>query len=372
MKLKGLIPDSQQYVNQAQPYWKFGLYQDGKPVVDRLLHHACFNLGYIDEYGIVDFVSDVVKSNKPEIAESYTPNAPLYLNDISFKFSQKLYDITNGYKSFYALSGSDANEGAVKLASAYHNVIGDTRKNVVSLIRSYHGSTMMTSSLGSDSLMANPFYTMDPHPDVIRVDVDFDIDSINWSEVSCFVVETCSYGRGLHPFSKEFWQKLKYIRAAYDVLIVIDDIFMGGGKGHSYVGWHDLPIKPDIATMGKAITGGFFPLSMVLYNERVDKRLGDKFIWEHGFTYNFSLPGIASAYKYIQILEEQNLLNGADDLIERATDLFNRNGKMLENHGTIFRSETIHGTHMYMIPLNADDEYFEVLESNLKDKTIII
>lgn len=372
MKLQGIIPDTQQNINQAQPYWRFGLYQDGKPVVDRLLHHACFNFGYIDEYNIVDYVSDIVKNNKPEIAETYTPSSQLYLNDITFKFSQKIYDITNGYKSFYSLSGSDANEGAVKLASAYHSKKGEDRKKIVSLIRSYHGSTMLTSSLGSDALAMNPFYTMDSYQNVIRVDVDFNIDSIDWTEVSCFVIEPCSYGRGLHPFSKEVWQKLEYIRDVFDVLIIIDDIFMGGGKGHSYVGWSDLPIKPDISTMGKAITGGFFPLSMVLYNKKVDKQLGDKFVWEHGFTYNFSLPGIAAAYKYIQILEDKMFLNNADDLINKATEVFNHNGKVLENHGTIFRCESIHGTHLYMIPINADDEYFEALESNLKDETILI
>jgi len=365
MTFKGLIPFEQKKVSLPPQYWKFGIINNGSYVIDPLLHWGCFFLGYTDEYGIVDYVSNIVKSNKPEIAENIQYDENYYLNHISFKLADKLYNITNGYKSFYALSGSDANEGAIKLASAYHKYKGNTRKKIVSLLNSYHGSTMLTSSIGSDNLLNDPFYTLEPYQNILRIRREFDIKDIEWDDVACFVVETCSYGNGMVPFSKEFWEKLQYIQKEYDVLIIIDDIFFGGGKTGNYVGWKHLPITPDIFTMGKAITGGYFPLSITLYNQKVDEALPKDFIWDHGYTYSFSLSGIASAYRYLEILEEHKLLDRYNIIIKEAINIFSKYSKILNSFGLTFLIETSRGPKLYIIPLTADDKYFEILRNNL-------
>jgi adenosylmethionine-8-amino-7-oxononanoate aminotransferase len=183
------------------------------------------------------------------------------------------------------------------------------------------------------------------------------------------MIEPCSYGSALLPPTDEWWAHLDKIRTDHDVVIIFDDIFTGGGKTGNYVGWHDTPIKPDISTMGKAITGGFFPLSMVLYNERIENVLPEGFFWEHGFTYSFSLAGIASAIKYLDILERDNLLEKHDEIVERAISVFENNGHVVTSrYGLIFkaaRSDDEQDKHFYVIPLNADDEYFEALQENL-------
>ena len=65
----------------------------------------------------MDYVSNNMKT-KPEVAESFIMEDKLRLNDVSWTLAEKLYTMS-GYKSIFALSGSDANEGAIKLASAY-------------------------------------------------------------------------------------------------------------------------------------------------------------------------------------------------------------------------------------------------------------
>ena len=365
MKFKGLITYEQKNIDLPPQHWKFGIIDNDKYIIDPLLHWGCFLLGYTDDYGIIDYVSDILKSNKPEIAENIQYDDNYYLNHISFKLADKLYDITNGYKSFYALSGSDANEGAIKLASAYHKSKGNNRKKIVSLINSYHGSTMLTSSIGSDNLLNDPFYTLNPYQDILRIQRDFDIKDIEWDNVVCFVAETCSHGNGMIPFSNEFWEKLQYIQKEHDVLIVIDDVFFGGGKTGTYIGWKNLPITPDIFTMGKSITGGYFPLSITLYNEKVDKSLPNNFSWDHGYTYSFSLSGIASAYRYLEILEEHKLLNNYDILVKEATSIFSKYAKILSSFGLTFLIETKQGPKAYIIPLTANDKYFEILRNDL-------
>jgi len=364
---KALLTAKQGAVTLEKEYWDYGIVIDNKKIVDHMLHHSCFTLGY-NQPRIVDAVSNVVRNIKPEIAETLTPGQPLYVNNVTLQLAEKLYNITGGYRSFFSLSGSDANEGAVKLASAYHYLKGNkNKKYIVSLRKSFHGSTFLSQSIGCENLMINPFYTMDRYHGVKHVNRNFKIEDTDWSEVSCFVVETCNYGGRMDPFTDDFWARLQTLQQEHNVLIVIDDVFFSGGKTGNYVGWKHLPIEPDIFTIGKAITGGFFPLSAFLYNDKVHQALPDNFYWDHGFTYNYSISGIVSALEYLKIADEQNLFTNVPNIIERATKTFKESGYLiLNNFGTVFViAHAKRGSTMYVVPINATDEYFEVLKENL-------
>jgi adenosylmethionine-8-amino-7-oxononanoate aminotransferase len=369
MELKGLIPGQQKITELAVPHWKYGTIVDGMRVVDPLLHYGCFVLGF-EMDGLIDTVTNRIKGTKPEIAESIIHSETLRLNHPSYELSNKLYEITDGYRSFFSLSGSDANEGAVKLASAYHRARNNHGRNVlVSFKDSYHGSTFLTSSLGADSLMEDPFYTLEKYHAVRRIDRNFEYNSDDWNDVMCVMIETCSYGNDMTPNSRELWDKLSVIQDRHDVILIIDDIFIGGGKTGNYVGWKHLPVKPDIFTMGKAITGGAFPLSTVLYNDRVHEALPENFDWQHGFTYNYSLPGILSALEYIKILEGEKLLERHDAIVGKAIETILSAGfEIINRFGLLFMIRNDSQQMMYVVPINANDEYFEVLGKNLMDR----
>jgi adenosylmethionine-8-amino-7-oxononanoate aminotransferase len=368
MKYRGLIPNEQQEeIYLPLPQWQYGEIRDGRKIVDPILHYGCFVLGYQNEE-ILDFVADTVKNNRPEIAEPMMPKTnDLRLNHISFEFADRIYNIT-GMSPFFSLSGSDANEGAVKLASAYHYQKGNYhKKTIVSFEKSYHGSTWMTMSLGFENFMEKPFYTLDPYQSVTRIPRDFTDDCVDWNSVAAIVIETCAYGDAMTPPSAEFWVRLDRIRNEHDVLIIVDDIFMGGGKTGTYAGWQNFSFRPDISTMGKAITAGFFPLSMVLYNDKIKNTLPKNFKWEHGFTYCFSLAGIASASKYLDILQRDNLLAEHNRLVNTATSIFQEAGfRIRYQFGLHFKIANDREKYFYIIPVNANDEYFEALRDNLK------
>ena len=368
MKYRGLITDEQpEVVQMPLPQWQYGEIRDGRKIIDPILHFGCFVLGYKNDE-IVDFVADVVKHNRPELGERVMPKTnTVRLNHISFDFAERIYSIT-GMMPFYSLSGSDANEGAIKLASAYHYQKGNYhKKTIIGFEKSYHGSTWMAMSVGHDNFMDKPFYTLDPHQAVKRIPREFDEDLVDWNSVAAIMIETCSYGQVIIPPTSEFWAKLDRIRSKYDVLIIMDDVFMGGGKSGDYVGWKQFSFEPDISTMGKAITAGFFPLSMVLYNKKIENILPKNFRWEHGFTYSFSLAGIASATKYLDILERDNLLSNHDTLVKKAEAVFEDcEFKVTSRFGLNFRIEHKQEKHFYIIPVNATDEYFEALRDNLK------
>jgi adenosylmethionine-8-amino-7-oxononanoate aminotransferase len=368
MKYNGLLVNEQQeVVHYPLPKWQYGEIRDGRKVIDPILQYGCYVLGYNNEE-ILDFVANTLKTNKPEIGEICMPKSQdARLNHISFEFADKIHTISD-MKPFFALSGSDSNEGAVKLASAYHYQKGNFhKKTIIGFEKSYHGSTFLTMSIGYENFMEQPFYTLDPYQAVKRIPRDFADDCVDWNSVAAIMIETCSYGSDIVPPSAEFWERLDRIRTEHDVLIIIDDIFMGGGKTGDYIGWQKFNFRPDISTMGKAITAGFFPLSMVLYNKKIEEVLPKTFNWEHGFTYSFSLPGIASATKYLDILERDNLLANHDRLVKTAQDIFKECGFNIRSQfGLHFKIANDREKYFYIIPVNATDEYFDVLKDNLK------
>jgi adenosylmethionine-8-amino-7-oxononanoate aminotransferase len=141
---------------------------------------------------------------------------------------------------------------------------------------------------------------------------------------------------------------------------------MCGGKTGNFFGWTHLPVKPDIFTIGKAITAGPFPLSGALYNEKISSVVGTNFLWDHGYTYSFTLPGAASALEFISVLEKEKLLDNHSHLVARAIDTFESQGfKIINRFGLFFKIEHGDSGMFFMIPLNADDEYFNVLAQNL-------
>ena len=121
---------------------------------------------------------------------------------------------------------------------------------------------MLTQSMG-DGLFNDPFYTMDPYHNILRLPVDFDLDHYNWDTVMCVVVESCPYVNGIKPHSERFWNNISQIQRAgcYNSRRHLHR----RRKDSNFVGMKKLPVKPDIFTMGKAITGGYFPLSIAPY-----------------------------------------------------------------------------------------------------------
>ena len=150
--------------------------------------------------------------------------------------------------------------------------------------------------------------------------------------------------------------------------IIVDDIFMGGGKLGKFFGWETTRTGQSIFTMGKAITGGHFPLSMTCYDDYIDKALGDNFNWDHGYTYSFFQPGIISVLYYL----EQLSFDKFDDIEKNVKQVFEKNDFEIQaNAGIIF--STKRKTISSNSTLNATDEYYDVLDktlTNLKESVI--
>ena len=281
--------NDKQPVRRIEQYTDYGFIENGNEYLDLSLGACgCFPLGF-KRKDIVDAVAQRMAENPFCGGEFYTTNEAV------IELTDRIYKMSGGYKSAFALSGSDAVEGALRLAQMYNG-----RNKFLGFKKSYHGSTYLSSSV-SDATYMTDLFGKDPR----CVVSDYNLDSIT-DDLCAVIVETSSWQNGLYDPGVEFWEGLRAICTHKDIVLIVDDIALCGGKTGSFFGWEG-KIRPDIFTMGKALTGGYFPLSAVCANQKIfDKVKYNVFV--HGFSYSFSLSGIYSALKYMDILEEEQLL----------------------------------------------------------------
>ena len=186
----------------------------------------------------------------------------------------------------FASGGSEANECALRLARAYHVDRGQPdRWQVISPAQAYHGSTLGTLALSGRRRSLQAPYTeyMPPYhhlsPSTHRTDptgeqalreLDRALEAAGPESVSAFFCEPVS-AAAFPAYSPpdRFWHGLAERREKYGFLVCFDEIVTGVGRVGSWLAAHQLPIEPDIVTIGKGIGAGYWPLAAVLCREHV-------------------------------------------------------------------------------------------------------
>jgi adenosylmethionine-8-amino-7-oxononanoate aminotransferase len=375
-------------VRSIDRYTKFGFYEAEHHVLDMCLGSCgCFMLGF-DRQDVIDNVAARMKIN-PFVNGEY-----LSTNEAVLELSERLYQLSGGYRTIFSSSGSDAVEGALKVARLYHSSKQTGKSTIIGFQDSYHGSTYLTGGLGNLHYMTTHF---GKSGDIRIVPIDVTeaeaLEHIRQlaPEAMCLIIETCSWSKNLHQYSAQFWQDLRQLCRDHDVLFIVDDIAMCGGKTGSLFGF-DLALDPDLFVIGKAFSGGYFPLSACLMSNTVYQQIDHEF-FSHGFTYSFSLSGVYSTLKYLDILEEEHLYTNYPALLQRSIafanelvasgvttgyrhygltfdfDIIPTSEQTFYNHGLnigVWNSDSKDNL-LVIIPLTADDEYFDTLRVRLLD-----
>jgi taurine-pyruvate aminotransferase len=379
--------NSSQQIRKIEQYTKFGFISQGKDLIDLSLGNCgCFPLGF-KRQDIIDKVAAQMSEMPFCSGEFFTTN------DAVLELSERLFEMSGGYRSVFALSGSDAVEGAIRLAQLYHLQKGNNRNKFLGFKKSYHGSTYLSSSI-SDATYMTDFFGKDER----CVLSDYNLDDIN-SDLCAVVIETASWQNGLKDPGEEFWRSLRLRCSELDVVLIVDDIAMCGGKTGTFFGFTDI-VRPDIFTMGKALSGGYFPLSATMVEHKIFDVIKDQ-VFCHGFTYSFSLSGIYSTLAYLDVIEREGIFQNYRYIEETSNNLFARlqNAgliKSFNHHGLVYNLNLLSekpvdttfeqllfnfglnagmwnegGSGLLItIPLNADLDYIKQLESRLTEALI--
>ncbi|MDR2528167.1 MAG: aminotransferase class III-fold pyridoxal phosphate-dependent enzyme, partial [Synergistaceae bacterium] len=299
---------------------------DGNVYIDMLSSAGAVNVGHCHPK-----VVEVIKRQAEELI-LYT-HAYMYHEPV-VRLTKELVSITPGdfrKRVFYGLSGSDANDGAIKLAR-----VSTGRPKIVSFIRSYHGSSYGAISLSAISLpmtrkigplLPEVFHV--PYPDpyrppmpgmspdqvsdycVERIQIAFD-SYMPADEVAAFIIEPIQGDAGLVVPPVKFMQDLRALCDRHGILFISEEVQQGFGRTGKWFGIENFGVTPDAVIMGKAIAAGL-PLSGVAARAELIETLEAPV---HLFTMGGNPVCCAAALASIEVIREENLLPHAAELGE--------------------------------------------------------
>lgn len=271
---------------------------DGKKYLDFAAGIAVCGLGY----GHPKYTAAIHAQ-----VEKLMHTSNLFYNTAAGSAAKKLEQVSGMDRVFFTNSGTEAIEGALKIAKKYaFEKDGTHAHEIIAMNHSFHGR-----SLGALAVTGNPHYqeAFLPLLDGIRFADYNDLDSVKAliNEKTCAIILEGVQGEGgIYPPTAEFMQGVRALCDEHDMLMIVDEIQSGMGRTGSYFSYQQFGIEPDVVTVAKALGGGV-PVGAFMCKEKAAVLVpGD-----HGTTYGGNPLVCAAADAVLDIFEEEKLVENA-------------------------------------------------------------
>lgn len=240
---------------------------------------------------------------KEQIDKGLLHTSNLFYNEPAIEAGAKLLEVSGMDKVFFTNSGTEAIEGALKIARRYQFNKGKDKKEIIAFENSFHGRSMGAASVTGKEAYRNPFEPLIPG---IRFAKFNDLDSVKAllnEHTGAILVEPLQGEGGVFPASEEFLKGLRELCTEQDMLLIFDEIQCGMGRSGSYFCWQDYEVKPDVLTVAKALGNGV-PIGAFLAAGEAAEAMkpGD-----HGSTYGGNPFVCAAASAVLDIFKEEKI-----------------------------------------------------------------
>jgi adenosylmethionine-8-amino-7-oxononanoate aminotransferase len=305
----------------------------GKRYLDGIGGLWCVNIGYGREE-MAEAIAAQVRTL------SYSNTFTDCTNEPAALLAAKLAELAPGTLNHvaYSVSGSCANDTAIRLAHFYHSRRGEPERRVIlSRYNSYHGSTYLGMTVGNregdrsphfryiDDLvhhLSAPYTYRRPagmseaqFTDHLVEELRTAIRSIGARNIAAFIAEPIQGAGGVVPPPAGYLPRMREVLAEHGILFISDEVVTAFGRiGHWFASYDEFGIEPDILVCAKGLTSGYLPLGATIYSDRVHEVISanDPQAWfTHGFTYSGHPVCCAAALKNIEIITSENLLGHA-------------------------------------------------------------
>ena len=228
-------------------------------------------------------------------------------NEPALTLARRLCELTFAERVFFANSGAEANEAALKLARKYSaDHFAPDKREIIAFTPSFHGRTLFTVTVGGQ-----PKYTegFEPLPPGIRHtpfnDLAAFVEMI--SERTCAVIVEPILGEsGVISATPEFLQGVRELCSRHQALLIFDEVQSGNGRTGDLYAYKAYGVTPDILTTAKGLGGGF-PISAMLTTAAIAASLN---VGSHGTTYGGNPLGCAVANAALEIFSDPEVLAG--------------------------------------------------------------
>ncbi|NET73074.1 MAG: ornithine--oxo-acid transaminase [Sphaerospermopsis sp. SIO1G2] len=280
---------------------------EGKKYLDCLSAYSAVNQGHchpriqqamIDQLGRVTLTSRAFRNNQLG------------------PFLQKLSQLTSYDKAIPMNSGAEAVETAVKAARKWGHVVKGVPENTAEIIvceGNFHGRTTTIVSFSSDAQYKENFGPLTPGFTIIPYGDAQALENAITDRTVAFLFEPIQGEGGVIVPPSGYIKKVREICDQHNVLMIADEIQTGFGRTGKLFACDHEEVRPDIVTIGKALSGGFYPVSAAIADDRI---LGLFRPGDHGSTFGGNPLGAVVASTAIDVLVEENLVQQSQDLGE--------------------------------------------------------
>jgi len=229
----------------------------------------------------------------------------LYYHEYQGRLAEKLTSLSGMDRAFFSNSGTEAIEGAIKLARlASHRVGGEAKSRLIGLEDSFHGRTFGAMSLtgqdkyrkGFEPLLEEVTFVQRNNIEALRAVVN---------DQTCAIVLEPIFGEGgILECSVEFLQECRALADRFQAALIFDEIQCGLGRTGNIFAFQTFGVKPDIVAIAKPVAAGL-PLGAFLAREEFANAIT---AGQHGTTFGGGPLACRVALEYFAVVEEENLL----------------------------------------------------------------
>ncbi|HTT33561.1 MAG TPA: aspartate aminotransferase family protein [Methylomirabilota bacterium] len=234
----------------------------------------------------------------------------LYHNEFQGPLARKLAEWSGLDRVFFTNSGTEAIDGAMKLA----RLLGRTpdepfgtagkKHRFLALENSFHGRTFGAISVTATEKYRLPFAPVVPGVEFVRFNDVADLEAKMDDTVCAILLETVQGEGGIYPISEAFWNRARALTIQHGSLLIADEIQCGLGRTGRNFAYQKFSSKPDIVLIAKPLAAGL-PLGAILTTEAVASRVSPGM---HGTTFGGGPLACAVALEFLKIVEDEKLL----------------------------------------------------------------
>jgi acetylornithine/N-succinyldiaminopimelate aminotransferase len=235
----------------------------------------------------------------------------LFQNPYQGALARKLAEWSGLDRVFFTNSGTEAIDGALKLARAYAHAKSaasgrpaSSKTRILALENSFHGRTFGAVSITYPEKYREPFAPLVPGVEFVRFNDVADLERKFDATVCAIVLETIQGEGGIFPVSEEFWNRARALTTQNDAAMIADEIQCGLGRTGRHFAYQKFDSAPDVLTIAKPLAGGL-PLGAIIASQQFASAFTPGM---HGTTFGGGPLICAAALEVLNVIEKKDLL----------------------------------------------------------------
>ena len=234
----------------------------------------------------------------------------LYYTEPQAKAAEKLVKLSGLDRAFFANSGAEANEGAIKIARKYAHQFDAEKSQIITAWDSFHGRTLATLTATGQPKYHKGFEPLPGGFDYVHYNDIAELEEKISDKTCAIMLETIQGEGGVYPPKNDYLKKVRALCDKYGALLIFDEIQAGIGRSGKFFAYEKYGIKPDIVTLAKGLAGGV-PIGAFICTEKVAQAFhaGD-----HGTTFGGNPLACAAANVVLDTVPNEKFLAHVEEV----------------------------------------------------------